>query len=121
MILKKRLKQLRKQKSVYQKEVAKFLGVALTTYAAYEQGTANPSLEILSLIGDYFDVSTDYLLGKSNIKHTQSESDFLKEVEVNGIEFLIDKYNLTLGDHSMTQDETRTLVKIIKAFMDEGE
>lgn len=63
----KRLKQLRKEKGLTQKEVAFALGIALTTYANYEQGTREPSIETIIKICKYFDVSSDYLIGLTEI------------------------------------------------------
>ena len=61
-----RLKDLRKQKKVGQKEVAELLGVSLRSYQFYESGEYDPSLPNLVVLADYFQVSTDYLLGRSD-------------------------------------------------------
>ena len=61
-----RLKDLRKQKKVGQKEVAELLGVSLRSYQFYESGEYDPSLPNLVVLADYFKVSTDYLLGRSD-------------------------------------------------------
>ena len=65
-ILGQRLKDLRKQKKVGQKEVAELLGVSLRSYQFYESGEYDPSLPNLVILADYFQVSTDYLLGRSD-------------------------------------------------------
>lgn len=62
-IMNERLRQLRKEKGVEQKVVAKAIGVTVNAYAHYEQGIREPSYDILVKIAKYFDVSTDYLLG----------------------------------------------------------
>lgn len=59
----KRLKNLRTNKGVTQKEVAYAIGIALTTYANYEQGTREPSIETIVKLCKYFECSADYLLG----------------------------------------------------------
>ena len=61
-----RLKDLRKHKKVGQKEVAELLGVSLRSYQFYESGEYDPSLPNLVVLADYFQVSTDYLLGRSD-------------------------------------------------------
>lgn len=58
-----KLKLLRRQKNVTQKEVAAAIGITLSAYSNYEQGIREPSLQILISICKYFDVSSDYLLG----------------------------------------------------------
>ena len=59
-----RLKELRKEKRMTQKDVATALRLPVTTYADYEQGTRLPPLGVFVLICDLFDVSADYLLGR---------------------------------------------------------
>ena len=58
-----RLKQLRIEKGVTQKEVAAAIGVTFSAYAHYEQGIREPSNQILISLCKYFNVSADYLLG----------------------------------------------------------
>ncbi len=50
-----------------QREVAKFLGMTQPSYIRYENGKSEPSLENLVKLADIFDVSTDYLLGRTDI------------------------------------------------------
>lgn len=59
----KKLKELRQEKGVSQKEVASAIGVTLSAYSNYEQGIREPSYEILVNICKYYGVSSDYLLG----------------------------------------------------------
>ena len=58
-----KLKELRKEKGVSQKEVAKAIGITLSAYSNYEQGTREPSYEILKNLCLYYEVSADFLLG----------------------------------------------------------
>lgn len=60
-----KLKDLRKEKSKTLKQVSSELSLPLQTYAAYEHGTREPSFEMLKQLCDYFDVSADYLLGRT--------------------------------------------------------
>lgn len=66
----KRLKEIRKEWNLSQKNLAENLGYARTTIANYEQNTRVPSLETISEIADYFNVSLDYLFGRTKIKNT---------------------------------------------------
>ena len=63
------LQNLRADKGVSQQVVADFLGVTKQAYSLYELGKRNPDNEMLYKISEYFDVSLDFLLGKSNIKN----------------------------------------------------
>ncbi|MBY6802802.1 helix-turn-helix transcriptional regulator [Clostridium botulinum] len=64
----KRLKELRSEKGVVQKDVANFLNITTSAYGFYEQGKRIPDTEIMIKLSNYFNVSLDYLLGKTNVK-----------------------------------------------------
>ncbi|KAJ52552.1 methanogenic corrinoid protein MtbC1 [Clostridium tetanomorphum] len=63
-----RIKELRKEKGLRQKDIAMSLNLAQTTIANYEQGTRFPDEEMLKKISNYFQVSADYLLGITDVK-----------------------------------------------------
>ena len=63
-IFQERLIELRKLNKLTQREMAEYLQIAQPSYIRYEHGTSQPSLETLVKLADYFDVSTDYLLGR---------------------------------------------------------
>ena len=60
-----RLKAIRNKKKVTQKEAADALGISPNTYKNYEQGMREPNNEMLCKLADYFQVTTDYLLGRA--------------------------------------------------------
>ena len=64
MRLSDRLKKLRAEKGLYQKDVAAAANIDRTTYIKYEKGTSNPDSETLTAIANLFGVSVDYLVGK---------------------------------------------------------
>ena len=61
-----RLKQLRNEKKINQRELANFLKVAPSTISMYESGQREPNFEVLESLADFFNVDLNYLLGKSN-------------------------------------------------------
>ena len=58
-----KIKELRLEKGLLQKDLAIQLGVARNTITQYEKNLANPSYEVLIAIAKFFNVSTDFLLG----------------------------------------------------------
>lgn len=64
-ILGMRLKALRKERRLYQRELGELLDVTLGHYQKIERGKINISALTLCTLADYFGVSTDYLLGRS--------------------------------------------------------
>ena len=61
-----RLKELRTNRKTTQKTMSSVLGVTERGYQHYELGTREPSMERLSALADYFDVSIDYLVGRTD-------------------------------------------------------
>lgn len=61
-----RIRELRQEKGMKQREMADILGVKLRSYQNYEGGDRRPDYEGLVALADYFDVTTDYLLGRSD-------------------------------------------------------
>ena len=61
-----RLKQLRNEKKINQRELANFLKVAPSTISMYESGQREPNFEVLESLADFFNVDLNYLLGKSD-------------------------------------------------------
>ena len=59
----KRLKELRESRNVTQQQLADVLGVGRATIAGYETKDKSPDYDRLKLIAQFFDVTTDYLLG----------------------------------------------------------
>lgn len=70
-----RLKELRKEKGIKQTEIADLIGCTTNHYQQIEYGYVNiPSLT-LTCLADYFGVSTDYLLGRTDVRESaKSES-----------------------------------------------
>ena len=62
-----RLKECRKNINKTQREVATDLCIAESGYQKYEISTREPKMETLNKFADYFDVSVDYLMGRSDI------------------------------------------------------
>lgn len=88
-----RLKKLRKEYKMTQEDLANKLGLVRTAIANYETGRTNPDVETLNLIADIFDTTTDYLLGRTDIRgslykvekppkytYTPSERNILDEI-----------------------------------------
>lgn len=63
-----KIKKLRKEKKLTQKQLADLAGVAISVISAYESGNRYPSYEVLINFSHIFHVSIDYLLGISTIK-----------------------------------------------------
>jgi len=65
---KNRLRDLREDKDLKQKDLAEFLQIHQTTYSDYELGRTNVPAEALHKLADFYGVSIDYLLGRTKVK-----------------------------------------------------
>lgn len=61
-----KLKELREERGLQQKELAEFLNVSKSTISGWEVGRNEPKQEILIKIASFFEVTTDYLLGRED-------------------------------------------------------
>ncbi|MBD5085358.1 MAG: helix-turn-helix transcriptional regulator [Clostridiales bacterium] len=62
----KRLQEARKRKKLRQTDVAEHFAIAYRTYQNYEGGQRRPDFELLVALADYLEVTTDYLLGRTD-------------------------------------------------------
>lgn len=65
-ILAQRLSMLRKEKGVSRKVVAGAVKIAERTYQRYEEAEREPTASVLTALADYYDVSLDYLVGRTD-------------------------------------------------------
>ena len=63
-----RLRDLREDRDQSQKQIAQLLQVHQTTYSDYELDRLNIPVAVLHTLADYYGVSVDYLLGRTNVK-----------------------------------------------------
>lgn len=61
----KRLKSLRLEKGISQKELATIINISHTNISKYESNSLEPNIQIIDKLANYFDVSVDYLLGRT--------------------------------------------------------
>lgn len=68
-MLGKRIKELRVEKGITQSELSNYLGLTPKMISFYELEQRFPPQDIIIKLADYFNVSTDYLLGRSEIRN----------------------------------------------------
>ena len=98
------LKQLREEKGVTQKVVAKNCNLTATCICQLESGVRNPTGSTLKALAQYFNVSADYLLG--------IEDDF--GIKQNGISQ--EEENVLAMFAALTEDEKKVFTDMLKRF-----
>ena len=66
-----RIKKLREEKNMKQVDLARVLSISSSAVGMYERDEREPNDEITLKLAEYFGVSTDYLLGKSDIRNPE--------------------------------------------------
>lgn len=67
-----RIKELRTEKGLLQSDVAKYIGKSERIVGFYEKGERDPNTDTLLKLSELFDVSVDYILGKSDVKNSKT-------------------------------------------------
>lgn len=115
-----RLKSLRMMNNLSQTDFGKILNKSANNISQYETGKREPDLETLKIISDYFKVSLDYLLGKTDDplpvrdvdQDLHDEHDYNAELDA----FLKDDEMTSMfyGYENWTEEEKRNLLNILK-------
>lgn len=95
-----RIKTLRKQKQITQEELAKILGFGKSAISLYESGQRMPDPGTLQKLADFFDVSVDYLLCRTDIKNPYINNEYRE------------KFGITKKD----LDQYENFIKHVEAF-----
>ena len=64
----KRIRELREDRDLAQREIAQILGMSQTGYSKYETGENDVPTQILIKLADFYGTTTDYLLGRTDQK-----------------------------------------------------
>ena len=83
-----KLKSLRIEKNLTQKQVDDRIGLAISAVSSYESGTRYPSYDVLVKLARIFHVSTDYLLGITNTRNIDVTG--LRDNEIELVSQLVD-------------------------------
>ncbi len=73
-----RLKEIREDRDLLQKDVAKILGIKQQQYSEYEIGKRVIPIEYLSKLADFYNVSIDYILSKTDVSKPYPRSIMMK-------------------------------------------
>lgn len=103
-----RIKQLRNEKNINQDVLAKLLGLEIAGISKLETGRVPLKDEYIVKLSEYFGVSTDYLLGKSDIRNPEIEEDPLG----------LAKIGFSMKDYNPPTDKQREqLAELIKVVL----
>ncbi|HEM9612232.1 TPA: helix-turn-helix domain-containing protein [Streptococcus agalactiae] len=105
-----RLKELRKKSNLTQKDMAEYFGTSQPSYQAWESGKRNPNSESLDKIANFFNVSTDYLLGNTNIKNTNMIDEAKLDKAIND--------SLGFNGKPATLEEKENMKEVLRIYLE---
>lgn len=121
----KRLKELRTESHLTQQELADKFYLNKSSISRYEQGKQMPEIDQLQKLAEFFDVSIDYLLGKTNIRKPEDKISTALTEDPELLEFwseLRKRPELQLlfkQTRELSDKDIRWLIRIIKTIEDE--
>lgn len=98
-----RIKDLRKEKRITQTDLAKGVHVTQQTVTAWESGRAVPNANTLDALADYFNVSSDYLLGRTKEKNSDKQMSENQKLVAYSI------------DPDISDEERQAIIEMVKA------
>ena len=107
-----RLKELRREKDITGEELGNIFSVTKTAVSYWESGRNFPGEETVSKIADYFGVSTDYLLGKSEIRNPYQDN---KAEETDRIDLWLSK---TDGYKELPEEDRELISNLAKNLLE---
>ncbi|WP_144461031.1 helix-turn-helix domain-containing protein [Siminovitchia fortis] len=114
-----RLKKLRNERKITQEELGKKVNVIKVSISGYENGNRNPDTETLQKLADFFEVSTDYLLGRTD------NNEINNKVTVAGQEITLSPEELKVFEelkkhpimfHDLASDPEKKVKELIKLY-----
>lgn len=112
-----RIAELREAKGWTQEELASKLGITRAALSHYEKNRRKPDFEALKLLADCFDVSVDYIVGRTAQPQMEMSNDirsFTDQLELSDEE-VMRQFQLTIDGHQLTEEEARRFIAFVRA------
>ncbi|ACT03607.1 helix-turn-helix domain-containing protein [Paenibacillus sp. JDR-2] len=112
-----RIAGLREERKWTQEQTASKLGISRAALSHYEKNRREPDTETLAKFADLYQVTIDYLVGRTtNTQAALSEDvrNFVDHLELSDEE-LLEKYNLSVDGRKLTAEETKRFIAFVRA------
>jgi len=111
-MLPERLRRLRSEMNMSQRELGNALGLSKGTISMYETGNRIPEPHTLEAIADFFNVSMDYLYGRSDVRRYDSKGQPVREVDIE----IVIKDGKAIVEGPLTDTQKTAIARVIEAF-----
>ncbi|MDK2920059.1 MAG: hypothetical protein PWQ37_2792 [Candidatus Petromonas sp.] len=117
MGLPKRLRELRKEMNLTQEELANKLNLTKANISKYETGRIEPNIETINFLAKFFNVSVDYLLGRTDVRspHSDAENE-LTEEEKELLEKIKSDPELSILFHDLKSAPKKKIKQLLKTW-----
>ena len=111
-----RIAELRERRGWTQEDLSRSIGITRASLSHYEKNRRKPDFEILSKLADKFDVSIDYLIGRTNSPELVMDEDvrqFVDDLELSD-DKILERINLKIDGHSLTEEEAKRFIAFVR-------
>ncbi|TVX91788.1 helix-turn-helix domain-containing protein [Paenibacillus agilis] len=112
-----RISQLRDSKGWTQEELSHKLGITRAALSHYEKNRRKPDFEALTQLADLFEVSIDYLVGRTSLPQMEISPEvhaFTEQLEL-AEEEILQRFKLTVDGDELTEEEARRFIAFVRA------
>lgn len=115
-----RLRSLREEADLHQKEVADKVGVKRNTVTSWENGDRQPEVGRLEKVADLFSVSTDYLLGRSDVRLNIENRERVRDTMEVALADVRRRANLSDDDMILVRKQLDSLIETLVTLKGKG-
>ncbi|MFX3651080.1 MAG: helix-turn-helix domain-containing protein [Paenibacillus sp.] len=111
-----RIAELREQRGLTQEELASSIHITRAALSHYEKNRRKPDFEVLTRLADIFDVSIDYLIGRtkqSDVVMDEDVREFVDTLELSDKEVL-ERFDLMIDGKPLTEEEARRFIAFVR-------
>lgn len=117
MNYKNRIAVLRKSRNLTQDDMSTTLGISRAALSHYEKGRREPDYDTLITIADFFKVSLDYIMGRTDDPLASLDPDtrtFTDRLELSNDQ-LLEQFALTIDGKKLTPEESKRFIAFVRA------
>ncbi|CAI6036349.1 helix-turn-helix domain-containing protein [Cohnella sp. JJ-181] len=113
-----RIAYLRDQSGWTQEELSSSLGITRAALSHYEKNRREPDTEMLTKLADLFNVSIDYLVGRTHQPQMTLDAEvrqFTDQLELSDADQLLESFALTIDGRRLSKEEAKRFIAFIRA------
>jgi transcriptional regulator with XRE-family HTH domain len=112
-----RIALLREKRGLTQEELSNKIGISRAALSHYETNRREPDYETINKIANFFNVTVDYLLGRTDQPQTVLDNDVREFVEHLDLtdESILKKFSLTVDGRILTPEEAKRFIAFVRA------